>query len=248
MSRFSFFILLIWLCSIEICCSQRFDTTSDCIFAKYNKDKPTITDERNVMRLTCVIDDNKVITEYQLAIAYNSANKSIISKGQEMTLLLYNNKTLTFHSLNDITAEDNISYKERVKIRNKCYLIYRISLEEMNEILRYGVFELKMSVGRGKFCRYSVRNVAVWQFNEVLKIQFEELQKNQKYYVPEQQTASKSGKKSDKKTQTETSPKSNAKPDTDVNLLYKEGGISYLEGDSLVKTDKNISFDIKWIE
>lgn len=229
-----YFVLLL---SAQICCAQRFDTTSDCIFARYDKVNPTITDNRNVMRLTCVVDEyNKVITEYQLAIAYNSPDKSVISKGQKMTMQLFNNKTLTFYSLNDITPEDNVSYKERVKIRYKCYLIYRITLEDMNEILRSGVFELKMAVGNGKVNRYSVRNVPVWQFDEVLKKQFDELQKNQRYAASPRKLKKAKGKDKD------------SKPETDVNVLYKEGRISYLEGDSLVKTDENIKFDMKWIE
>lgn len=230
-------LYLVWLLDIQICNAQRFDTTSDCIFARYDKENPTISDQRNVMRLTCVIDEyNKVITEYQLAIAYNSPDRSIISPGQKMTMHLYNDKTLTFYSLNDITPEDNVSYKERVKIRYKCYLVYRLSLEDMNEILKNGVFELKMSVGNGKVSRYSVRNVPVWQFDEVIKRQFEELQKNQRYAG------------TPRKTKRSRAQDKNAKPETDVNLLYKEGRISYLEGDSLVKTDKNIKFDVKWIE
>lgn len=228
---------LIWLLSIQVCSAQRYDTTSDCIFARYDKENPTISDSRNVMRLTCVIDDyNKVITEYQLAIAYNSPDRAIISKGQKMTMHLYNNKTLTFYSLNDIAPEDNVSYKERVKVRYKCYLIYRLTLEDMNEILKHGVFELKMSVGNGKINRYSVRNVPVWQFDDAIKKQFEELQKNQRYAGTT--TRQKKAKRVNK----------DAKPETDVNLLYKEGRISYLEGDSLVKTDENIKFDMKWIE
>lgn len=237
MSKILYIIIIIWLFNIQICSSQRFDTTNDCIFARYDKNNPTITDQRNVMRLTCVIDEyNKVITEYQLAIAYNSSDRSVISQGQKMTMQLYNNQTLTFYSLNDITAEDNVSYKERVKIRYKCYLIYRLTLEDINAILKHGVFELKMAVGNGKTSRYGVRNVPVWQFDEVIKKQFEELQKNQRYAV------------SPKKSKKAKDRNKDSKPETDVNLLYKEGGISYLEGDSLVKTDDKIKFDIKWIE
>lgn len=230
-------IFLICLGSMQLCYAQRYDTTSDCIFAKYNKENPSITDNRNVMRLTCVVDEyNKVITEYQLAIAYNSPDRSTISKGQKMTMQLYNNKTLTFYSLNDIAPEDNVSFRERVKVRYKCYLVYRLTLEDMNEILKSGVFELKMSVGEGKVSRYSVRNVPVWQFDDVIKRQFEELQKNQRYAGTP-------------KTQRKVIRKNkDAKPETDVNLLYKEGRISYLEGDSLIKTDENIKFDMKWIE
>lgn len=230
-------MFLICFFSILLCHAQRYDTTGDYIFAKSNKDVPSITDNRNVMRLTCVIDEfNKVITEYQLAIAYNSPDRSIIPMGQKMTMHLYSDKTLTFYSLNDITPEDNVSYKERVKIRYKCYLVYRISIEDMNEILKSGVFELKMSVGNGKVSRYSVRNVNVWLFDEVIKRQFEELQKNQRYASVPKKAKKAKGKNKD------------AKPETDVNVLYKEGRISYLEGDSLVKTDKDINFDVKWIE
>lgn len=230
-------IFLFWLCGIQLCPAQRYDTTPDCIFARYDKDNPTISDCRNVMRLTCVIDDyNKVITEYQLAIAYNSPDRSIISKGQKMTMHLYDDKTLTFYSLNDIAPEDNVSYKERVKTRYKCYLVYRLSLEDMNQILKHGVFELKMSVGEGKTTRYSVRNVPVWQFDDVIKKQFDDLQKNQRYSATPKKVKKVKAKNKD------------AKPETDVNLLYKEGRISYLEGDSLVKTDENIKFDMKWIE
>lgn len=237
MNKFISTFLFTFMLSIQICYAQRYDSTSDYIFARYDKDNPTITDQRNVMRLTCVIDEyNKVITEYQLAIAYNSPDKSVIKQGQKMTMLLYNNKTLTFYSQNDITAEDNVSYKERVKTRYKCYLVYRLTLEDMNEILKNGVFELKMAVGEGKITRYSVRNVPVWQFDEVIKRQFDELQKNQRYSA----TSKKTKKSKDKNKE--------AKPETDVNLLYKEGRISYLEGDSLVKTDENIKFDVKWIE
>lgn len=230
-------IFLTLICSITLCYAQRFDSTPDYVFAKFDKDRTSISDNRNVMRMTCVIDENnKVITEYQLAIAYNSPDRSAINKGQKMTMHLYNNKTLTFYSLNDITPEDNVSYKERVKTRYKCYLIYRLTLEDMNEILKSGVFELKMAVGEGKVSRYGVRNVPVWLFDEVFKKQFEDLQKNQRYASSPK--GSKKGKAKGK----------DAKPETDVNVLYKEGRISYLEGDSLIKTDQNISFDVKWIE
>lgn len=237
MNKIVYIIAILWLCSTQICSSQRYDTTSDCIFARYDKTNPTLTDQRNVMRLTCVIDEyNKVITEYQLAIAYDSHDRSVINKGQKMTMHLYNNKTLTFYSLNDIRQEDNVSYKERVKTRYKCYLIYRLTLDDINQILKHGVYELKMAIGDGKVSRYSVRNVPVWQFDEVIKKQFDELQKNQRYAV------------SPKKAKKAKGRNKETKPETDVNLLYKEGGISYLEGDSLVKTDENIKFDIKWIE
>lgn len=237
MDKIKSIVLTLWILGIQICSGQRYDTTSDCIFAKYDKDSPTITDQRNVMRLTCVIDDyNKVITEYQLAIAYNSPDRSIIPEGQKMTMRLYNDKLLTFYSQNNIKQDDNVPYKERVKTRYKCYLVYRLSLDDVNQILKQGVFELRMAVGEGKETRYSVRNVPVWQFDEVFKRQFDELQKNQRYSASPRKV--KKTKKANK----------DAKPETDVNLLYKEGRISYLEGDSLVKTDENIKFDVKWIE
>lgn len=227
-------VLISLVCLTNGVRAQRYDTTSDGIFAKYNKDKDTFTDRRNVMRLTCVIDEyNKVITEYQLAMAYDSPNKVVLPQGRKMTMKLFNAKTLTFYSLNNIGVEDYIAYKEQVKTRYKCYLVYRISLEDMNEILRHGAFEIRMPVGEGIDSRFGVRNVAVWLFNETLKSQFEELQKNQRYYSPAKKERKKKGQ---------------VKPETDVNMLYKEGRISYLEGDSLVKTDQSIKFDIKWIE